>query len=77
LPVYEDEGRRLLHVGIGYSLSGTDNHNFEAANRPLVRAGAGSQQVPDILSTGDFVTSDPVQIVNAELAAVLGRFTVG
>ena len=76
LPVYEDEGRRLLHVGLGYSLSGTDDHNFGAANRPLVRAGAGSQQVPNILQTGSFLTSDPVQILDAELAAVLGRFSM-
>jgi phosphate-selective porin OprO/OprP len=76
LPVYEDDGRRLLHVGIGYSLSGTDNNRFEAANRPLVRAGAGSNQVPDIISTGEFFTPDPVQTLNAELAAVFGRLSM-
>ncbi len=26
LPFYEDEGRRLLHLGIGYSYGGTDNN---------------------------------------------------
>jgi phosphate-selective porin OprO/OprP len=76
LPIYEDEGRRLLHLGIGYDYSGTDDNNFYAANRPLVRAGAGSQQVPNILYTGQFYTTDPVQIVDAELAAVRGRFSV-
>jgi phosphate-selective porin OprO and OprP len=76
LPVYADEGRRLLHVGIVYSLSGTDNHNFATANRPLVRAGAGSQEVPNIIQTGNFFTSDPVQLLDLELAAVLGRFSM-
>ncbi len=37
LPFYEDDGRRLLHLGIGYTYGGTEN-NFYAANRPLVRA---------------------------------------
>jgi phosphate-selective porin OprO/OprP len=75
LPIYEDKGQRLLHLGIGYSYSGTDNNNFEGANRPLVRAGAGSQQVPNIIQTGSYYTPDPVQIVNAEFATVLGRFS--
>ncbi len=76
LPIYEEEGQRLLHVGIGYNYSGTDDHNFGTANRPLVRAGAGSQQVPNIIQTGSFFTSDPVQVVSAEIAGVFGRFSL-
>ena len=37
LPFYADDGRQLLHLGIGYTYGGTEN-NFYAANRPLVRA---------------------------------------
>jgi phosphate-selective porin OprO and OprP len=73
LPIYEDDGRRLLHLGIGYNYGGTEN-NFYAANRPLVRAGAGSQDVPNIIYSGTYFTPNPVQIVDAELAAVMGRF---
>ena len=76
LPVYEDEGRSLLHVGIGYSYSGTDDHNLERGQSPSGSRGAGSEQVPDIISTGEFFTSDPVQILNVELAAVRGRFSM-
>ena len=72
LPIYKDDGRRLVHLGIGYDYSGTDNNNFYAANRPLVRAGAGSQQVPNIIYTGTFYTPNPVQLMNAEFATVLG-----
>lgn len=75
LPVYEDEGQRLLHVGVGYSLTGV-HQDFDLANRPLVRAGAGSQQVPNIIGTGQFYTPDPVQILNTELAVVCGRFSM-
>ena len=76
LPIYQEEGQRLLHVGIGYSYSGTDDHNFYTANRPLVRAGAGSQEVPNIVQTGPFFTSDPVQISDAEIAGISGRFSI-
>jgi phosphate-selective porin OprO/OprP len=76
LPIYEDDGRRLLHLGIGYSLNGLDNHQFQLANRPLVRAGAGSQEVPNIIQTGTFFTPDPAQTLNSELAVVLGRLSL-
>jgi phosphate-selective porin OprO/OprP len=74
LPVCEDDGRRLLHLGIGYSFGGTDDNNFTTASRPLVRAGAGSTDVPNIISTGSFFTTDPVQLVDAEFAMILGRW---
>ncbi len=75
LPIYEDEGRQLVHAGIGYSFSGT-HHNFFIANRPLVRAGAGSKQVPNVIQTGQFFTPDAVQLFNAELAMVFGRLSM-
>ncbi len=65
-----------MHLGIGYSYSGTDNNNFYAANRPLVRAGAGSQEIPNVLYTGTFYTPNPVQLMNVEVATVLGRFSL-
>jgi phosphate-selective porin OprO and OprP len=76
LPTYEDDGQQLIHVGIDYSLDGADNNTFTAANRPLVRAGAGPTEVPNIIQTGTFFTPDPVQIVDAELAGVWGRFSM-
>ena len=76
LPVYQDDGRYLMHLGIGYYYTGTDNNNFYAANRPLVRAGAGSQDIPNILYTGTFYTPNAVQLMNGEFAAVAGRFSM-
>lgn len=76
LPVYEKDGRRLLHLGIAFNYSGTDNDRFAAANRPLVRAGAGPQLVPDVVRTGTFFTTEPVQIMNVEFATVLNQFSV-
>ena len=76
LPIYEDEGRRLLHLGIGYSIGGTDDNNFATANRPLVRAGAGSTEAPNIIATGNFFTNDPVQLLDFEFAAVHGRYAL-
>lgn len=76
LPFYEEDGRRLVHLGFAFNYSGTDNNRFAAANRPLVRAGAGPRQVPDVLRTGTFFTTDPVQIINVEFATVLNQFSV-
>jgi phosphate-selective porin OprO/OprP len=75
LPFYADDGRQLLHLGIGYCYGGTEN-NFYAANRPLVRAGAGSQDVPNIIYTGTYYTPNAVQIADAEFAAVAGRYSL-
>jgi phosphate-selective porin len=75
LPFYDKEGRELLHLGIGYTYTGTEN-NFYAANRPLVRAGAGSQEVPNVIYTGMFYTPNAVQIADAEIATVIGRFSL-
>ena len=75
LPCYEDDGRRLLHLGIGYDYSGSEN-NFYAANRPLVRAGAGSQDIPNVIFTGNYFTPNAVQIADAEMAAVMGRWSL-
>ncbi len=75
LPCYADDGRQLLHLGIGYTYGGTEN-NFYAANRPLVRAGAGSQDVPNVIYTGEYYTPNAVQIADAELAAVMGRWSL-
>ena len=75
LPCYSDDGRQLLHLGIGYDYSGSEN-NFYAANRPLVRAGAGSTDVPNVIFTGNYFTPNAVQLADAEIAAVTGRWSL-
>ncbi len=76
LPIYMDDGQSLVHLGIGYSYGGLDNSSFDATNRPLVRAGAGPQEIPNVIQTGTYYTPNAIQLLNAELATVLGRFSM-
>jgi phosphate-selective porin OprO/OprP len=76
LPVWEDDGRRLLHVGVGYQHQALVGHAFAVANRPLLRAGAGGGQTPNLLFTGTFFTPHGADLVDLEVAFVNGPFAV-
>jgi phosphate-selective porin OprO/OprP len=76
LPVYESDGRLLMHVGAGYQHVGLPGHSFAAASRPLLRAGAGNTQTPNLLATGTFFTPNGVDLVDFEWAAVCGPFAI-
>jgi phosphate-selective porin OprO/OprP len=76
LPIYADEGRFLLHLGGNYFRQSLEDNQFSVANRFLLRAGGGSQQVPNILATGTFFSPDDAQVVDMEVAAVCGPFSL-
>jgi phosphate-selective porin OprO/OprP len=76
LPVYEDEGRMLVHVGAGYFHQTLVDHRFSIASRALLRAGAGSTQTPNVVFTGTFFTPNGADVVNAEAAVVRGPFSL-
>ncbi len=68
VPIYEDEGQRLLHLGFGYTDKdlGTDSFRYRA--RPE------AHQVPvRFVDTGTF-GADGVAIYSLEAAGVFGRF---
>lgn len=76
LPIYADEGRFLLHLGGNYFRQSLEDNQFSVANRFPLRAGGGSQQVPNILATGTFFTPDDANIADVELAAVCGPLSL-
>jgi phosphate-selective porin OprO/OprP len=76
LPIYEDEGCTLLHLGAGWFHQALVDDRFSVANRPLLRAGAGGEQTPNLLFTGTFFTPNGVDIVNVEGALILGPFSM-
>jgi phosphate-selective porin OprO/OprP len=76
LPMYEDEGRTLLHVGAGYFHQALVDDRFSIASRPLLRAGAGSTQTPNLIFTGTFFTPNGVDLFNVEAAFVRGPFSL-
>jgi phosphate-selective porin OprO/OprP len=76
LPLYEADGRTLVHLGIGFSHRTPDNKSFDVGDRPLVRGGGGSQEMPNVMQTGPFFTSDGGNVLDAEFALVCGRFAM-
>ncbi len=76
LPIYADDGCALLHVGAGYFHLALVDHRFSVASRPLLRAGAGGGQTPNLVFTGTFFTPDGADVVNVEGALVLGPFSL-
>jgi phosphate-selective porin OprO/OprP len=76
LPVYRDEGRTLLHIGAGYFHQELVDNRFSIASRPLLRAGAGGAQTPNLIFTGTFFSPNGADVANVESALVLGPFSL-
>lgn len=72
LPWYEEEGRKLLHLGLSYShrFRSEDNTDFRFRARP-------EAHITDarIVDTKEFAADD-VDLINPELALVLGPFSL-
>ena len=49
LPIYEAEGCHLMHLGAGYFHQAFVDNQFNLASRPLLRAGAGGTQTPNLV----------------------------
>src|SRR5262249_51385338 len=77
LPVYEQDGRVLLHVGAGYQHQALVDHQFNVANRPLLRAGSGGgTDTPNVLFTGTFFSPNGADVLDLEWALVYGPFAL-
>jgi phosphate-selective porin OprO/OprP len=74
LPWYEDDGRELLHLGIGASHHHLDDGQITLHGRPSVRT-MPDAVLPSLADTGtiDGTTQDTVDV---ELAGVLGPWTL-
>jgi phosphate-selective porin OprO and OprP len=77
LPVYEQDGRVLVHLGVGYQHQALVGHQFVVASRPLIRSGSGTDgDTPNVLSTGTFFTPNGADIIDFEGAFVYGPFAL-
>lgn len=73
LPVYENEGRQLIHVGMSGRHATTYDDRIRYRTRDAMRAGVSTQwPVPADVS----VFGDTLQWINAEFAAVNGPWTL-
>jgi phosphate-selective porin OprO/OprP len=72
LPIYEDEGRQVLHLGLSGRQSTTYDGRIRFRTRDAMRAGLSTQwPVPADVT----VFGSTMQFVNLELAAVNGPWT--
>jgi phosphate-selective porin OprO/OprP len=76
LPIYRDEGHTLLHLGAGFFHQTLVDHRFNVASRPLLRAGAGGNDTPNLIFSGTFFSPDPAGVANVEAAFVRGPFSI-
>src|SRR5262249_11516555 len=74
LPWYEDEGRRLVHVGLGYWGGEIVQGQLRDRARPLLRNAPGFA-VPVLVDTGEVPGSKQYTLA-PEFAMVLGPVTV-
>jgi phosphate-selective porin OprO and OprP len=73
LPVYEDEGRQLVHLGVSGRQATTYDGRMRFRTRDAMRAGASVQwPLPADIS----VLGNRMQWINAEFAAVQGPWTL-
>jgi phosphate-selective porin len=76
LPVYKDEGRKLIHLGMTFLQRTLDNHGTSPGDRALVRAGATKTDLPNVMQTGAFYSPYGEYYLVPEVAMVLGRFSL-
>lgn len=76
LPIYEDEGKKLLHLGFSYLHRALNEDATSPGARPLVRAGAGNTEVPNVIQEGTVYAPEGVSYFDAELAMVRGPFSL-
>lgn len=67
LPLYEDEGRRLIHLGVSLSRKDFGDDLFRFRQRPE------AHQTPRFVDTGSFA-ADSVDLIDLEVATVQGPF---
>jgi phosphate-selective porin OprO/OprP len=75
LPIYEDDGRELLHLGITGRQTGLINHFARYRVRGPERAGLPPLW-PQYANTGNFVANGGRQDINLEAVSVLGPWEI-
>jgi len=68
-PIYDKAEQQLVHLGLAYSFRNPDGDLVRYRSRPQ------NNQAPNFLDTGE-ISADQIQLINAELATVLGPLTV-
>ena len=72
LPWYAEKGRKLLHVGLGYSWQNAESNSVTFKTKPDINL------APDFVDTGDSLTdiTESYDLLGPELAIVYGPFSL-
>jgi phosphate-selective porin OprO/OprP len=72
LPWYEEKGRKLLHVGLGYSRQNAESNSVTFETKPDINL------APDFVDTGTTLTNitESYDLLGPELALVYGPFSL-
>jgi phosphate-selective porin OprO/OprP len=65
-----------MHVGFDYFHQALSGHTFAVADRMPLRAGGGSDQILNVLATGNFFTPNGADLLDFEWAFVYGPFAL-
>jgi phosphate-selective porin OprO/OprP len=77
LPICADDGRALMHLGVGAQHAALIGDQFAVASRPLLRSGSGSgMDTPNVVATGTYLAPNGADIVDFEWAAIIGPFSL-
>ncbi len=76
LPLYEDKGRKLIHLGLTFMERTLDNHASSPGDRALVRAGATKTDLPNVMQTGTYYSPYGEYYIVPEIAMVFGKFSL-
>jgi phosphate-selective porin OprO/OprP len=76
VPVWNEAESKAMHLGASYFFRVLDFEKTSPGNRPLVRAGAGNIEVPNVIATGNFYSFSGAHNFSPELAIVRGPFSL-
>ena len=74
LPIDEDDGAKLIHVGFGYSFRNANDRRVRFRSQPEARLGSATPNVPFFVDTGT-ISADYYQLIGLEAAGVRGPFS--
>ena len=76
LPWISEDETDFVHIGTSYFFRALDFNRTSPGDRPLVRAGAGNNEVPNVIQTGSFYSFSGGHNFSPEIAIVKGPLSV-
>lgn len=76
VPIWNEAENKALHLGASYFFRSLDFNRTSPGDRPLVRAGAGNNEVPNVVATGSFYSFSGAHNFSPEIAITRGPWSL-